>query len=51
MMEQVDFLENSRPAVSGDILVDDLDGVLHVGVDVDAGLDRRVRTLPQDLPC
>ena len=50
MMEQVDFLENSRPAVSGDILVDDLDGILHVGVHVDAGLDGGVGPLAQHLP-
>ena len=50
MMEQVDFLENSRPAVSGDILVDDLDGILHVSVHVDAGLDGGVGPLAQHLP-
>ena len=50
MMEQINFLENPRPAVSGNVLVDDLDGVLHVGVDVDAGLDRGVGPLAQHLP-
>ena len=49
-MKQVDLLKDPWPTVGFDRLIDDLDGVLHVGVDVDAGLDRRVRTLPQDLP-
>ena len=49
MMEQVNLLEDPRPAVGGH-LVDDLDGVLGVGVDVDAGLDRGVRPLAQHLP-
>ena len=50
MMEQINFFEDPRPAVSGNILVDDLDGVLGVGVDVDAGLDRGVGALAQHLP-
>ena len=49
MMEQVNLLEDPGPAVCGH-LVDDLDGVLHVGVDVDAGLDRGVGPLAQHLP-
>ena len=49
MMEQVNLLEDPGPAVGGH-LVYDLDGVLGVGVDVDAGLDRGVGPLAQHLP-
>ena len=38
MMEEINLLEDPGPAVGGDF-VNDLDGVLHVRVDVDAGLD------------
>ena len=48
MVEQVNLLEDPAPAVGGH-LVDDLDGVLHLGVDVDAGLDTGVRALAQYL--
>ena len=44
MVEGVDLLEDPAPAVAGH-LVDDLDGVLCLGVDVDAGLYAGVRTL------
>ena len=37
--------------MGGNSLVDDLDGVLHLSVDVDTGLDRGVGSLTQDLPC
>ena len=49
MMEEVNFLEDPAPAVCGHGLVDDLDSVLHLGVDVDAGLDTGVRALAQYL--
>ena len=49
MMEQVNLLENPSSAVRGD-LVDDLDGILHVSVHVDAGLDGGVGPLAQHLP-
>ena len=49
MVEQVDLLEAPAPAVGGHGLVDDLDCVLHLGVDVDAGLHRGVRALAQHL--
>ena len=49
MVEQVNLLEDPAPAVGGHGLVDDLDGVLHLGVDVDAGLHRGVGTLAQHL--
>ena len=49
MVEQVDLLEDPAPAVGGHGLVDDLDCVLHLGVDVDAGLHRGVRALAQHL--
>ncbi len=48
MMEGVDLLEDTAPAVSGH-LVDNLDGVLGLRVDVDAGLHAGVRALPQHL--
>lgn len=48
MMEQIDLLEDPGPAVCGHLL-DDLDGVLHLGVDVDAGLDTGVGALAQHL--
>ena len=48
MVEQVNLLEDPAPAVGGH-LVDDLDCVLHLGVDVDAGLHRGVRALAQHL--
>ena len=49
MVEQVNLLEDPAPAVGGHGLVDDLDCVLHLGVDVDAGLHRGVRALAQHL--
>ena len=49
VMEQINLLKDPSPAVRRH-LVDDLDGVLHLGVDVDAGLDRGVRPLAQHLP-
>ena len=48
MVEQVNLLEDPAPAVGGH-LVDDLDGVLHLGVDVDAGLHRGVGALAKHL--
>ena len=50
MMEQVDLLEDPGPGVSGDLL-NDLDGVLHLSVDVDTSLNRGVSSLTQDLSC
>ena len=47
MMEEINLLEDPGPAVGGDF-VNDLDGVLHLSVDVDAGLDRGVCALSQD---
>ena len=47
-MEEINLLEDPGPAVSGH-LVNDLDGVLHVRVDVDAGLDGGVGPLAQHL--
>ena len=49
VMEEINLLEDPGPAVGGH-LVNDLDGVLHVRVDVDAGLDRSVGPLAQHLP-
>ena len=49
MVEQINLLEDPGPAVSGDLL-DDLDCVLHLSVDVDAGLHRGVGALAQHLP-
>ena len=49
MVEQVNLLEDPAPAVGGH-LVDDLDCVLHLSVDVDAGLHRGVGALAQHLP-
>ena len=49
-MEQVNFLEDSGPAVSGHSLVNDLDSVLYLSVDVNTGLDWRVGSLTQHLP-
>ena len=48
VVEQINLLEDPSPAVRRH-LVDDLDGVLHLGVDVDAGLDTGVRALAQYL--
>ena len=48
VVEEINLLENPGPAVSGHLL-NDLDGVLHLGVDVDAGLDRGVGALAQHL--
>ena len=48
MVEQINLLEHPGPAVSGNFL-DDLDGVLHLGVDVDAGLHRGVGALAKHL--
>ena len=48
MVEEIDLLEDPGPAVPGH-LVDDLDGVLHLGVDVDAGLDDGVGALAEYL--
>ena len=39
MMEQVNLLEDSGPAVSGHSFVNDLDSVLYLSVDVNTGLD------------
>ena len=44
MMKEIDLLEDSGPAVRRH-LVDDLHGVFHLRVDVDAGLDRGVGAL------
>ena len=49
MMKKVNLLEDPGPAVGRD-LVNDLDGVLHLSVDVDAGLDGGVGPLAQHLP-
>ena len=49
VMEEINLLEDAGPAVGGH-LVNDLDGVLHLRVDVDAGLDRSVGPLAQHLP-
>ena len=48
MMEQINLPEDPGPAVCGHLL-DDLDCVLHLGVDVDAGLDTGVGPLAQHL--
>jgi len=48
MMEGVNLLEDAAPAVPGH-LVDNLDCVLGLRVDVDAGLHAGVRALPQHL--
>ena len=48
VMEQVNLLEDPGPRVCGDLL-DDLDGVLHLSVDVDTGLDRGVGSLTKNL--
>ena len=48
MVEQINLPEDPGPAVGGHLL-DDLDCVLHLGVDVDAGLHRGVRALAQHL--
>ena len=48
-MKQIDLLEDPGPAVCGH-LVDDLDGVLHLSVDVDAGLHDGVGALAKHLP-
>ena len=50
VMEQVNLLEDPGSAVGGHLL-NDLDRVLHLGVDVDAGLDWSVGSLTQHLPC
>ena len=49
-MEQIYLLEDPGPAVCGH-LFDDLDGVLHLSVDIDAGLDTGVGALAQHLAC
>ena len=46
VVECVNLLENPGPGVSRHLL-DDLDGVLHLGVDVDAGLNAGVGALAQ----
>ena len=48
MVKGVDLLEDAAPAVAGH-LVDDLDGVLRLRVDVEAGLDAGVGALTQHL--
>ena len=48
MMEQINLPEDPGPAVCGHLL-DDLDCVLHLGVDVDTGLDAGVGPLAQHL--
>jgi len=48
-MEQINLLEDPTSAVGRDLL-DDLDGVLDPGVDVDAGLNRGISPLSQHLP-
>ena len=50
-VEQINLLEDPRPAVGGLELVDDLDGVLHLSVDVDTGLNRGVGSLTKNLSC
>ena len=49
MMEKIYLFEDPGPAVSGH-LVDDLDGVLHLSINVDAGLDRGVSALAEHFP-
>ena len=49
VVERIDLLEDPAPAVAGH-LVDDLDGVLGLGVDVNTGLHAGVGALPQHLP-
>ena len=49
MMEEINLLEDPGPAVGGDF-VNDLDGVLHLSVDIDAGLDRGVCALTEHFP-
>lgn len=49
MMEEINLLEDPGPAVGGHF-VNDLDGVLHLSIDVDAGLDRGVSALSKHLP-
>ena len=49
VVERIDLLEDPASAVAGH-LVDDLDGVLGLGVDVDTGLHAGVGALPQHLP-
>lgn len=48
MVERLHLLEDASPRVSGDLL-DDLDGVLEVGPDVDAGLHAGVGAAAQHL--
>ena len=50
MVEQINLPEDPGPAVGGHLL-DDLDCVLHLGVDVDTGLDTGVGPLTQNLAC
>ena len=50
VVEEVDLLEDPGPAVAGD-LVDDLDGVLHLGVHVEASLDRGISPLAKNFAC
>ena len=49
MVEKVDLLEDSRPAVTRH-LVNDLDSVLDLGVDVDTRLHDGIGPLAQHLP-
>ena len=49
MVEKVNLLEDSRPAVTRH-LVNDLDSVLDLGVDVDTGLHDGIGPLAQHLP-
>ena len=49
MVEEVNLFEDPGPAVSRH-LVNDLDRVLHLGVDVDTSLHRCVCTLAKNLP-
>ena len=49
MVKGVDLLEDPGPTVSRHLL-DDLDSVLHVGVDVDTRLDAGVSSFSQHLP-
>ena len=50
VVEKVDLFEDPGPAVAGD-LVDDLDGILHLGVHVEASLDRGVSPLTKNFSC
>ena len=49
MVEEVNLLEDSCPAVAGH-LVNDLDRILHLRVDVDTRLYRGICPLTKNLP-